>query len=306
MISNDNLPPDDLILPFKLENSGLRGRVVRLGQTLDEILEAHDYPLPVSQLVAEACTLSLCLSSMLKYEGIFTLQAQGKGAIAMVVADVHSPGKLRGCASFDEEQLKTLMKEEVERFSPLNSYMGEGYIAFTVDQGEHAERYQGIVDLSGHSLHDCVHHYFEQSEQIRTLIKLAVGREDKSWRASAVMLQVVPEEGGEEVEVDSEAWTRATTLLNTVTDEELLSSDLSMQELLIRLFHEEGVRVFPTEEVTRHCKCSTEKVENVLKLLSEDDRDYMTRDGAIEMTCEFCSKTFRLDPETMKSLPADQ
>jgi molecular chaperone Hsp33 len=193
---------DDFVKTFQLEETSLRGRVVKLGEALDGIIKAHDYPRPVSHLVAESATLALLLSSMLKYEGIFTLQTKGDGPISMIVADVTSKGEVRACATFDEdrvekarEQLEALKSTESSQ-NHLAQYLGKGYIAFTVDQGGNTERYQGIVELKGSSLTDCVQHYFSQSEQIYTGIKMAVGERGEDWRGGGIMLQRMPEEGG--------------------------------------------------------------------------------------------------------------
>ena len=195
----------NVIRPFQLEVSSLRGRIVRFNSVLQDILEPHNYPEIVSQLLAETITLCSLLSSMLKYDGIFTLQTQGDGPISMLVVDMTSAGEIRGCAHFDEERLKTVTKQlsafsdQVDESSDnhLAQLLGKGYIAFTVDQGEKTDRYQGIVELKGKSLVDCVQHYFSQSEQIGTGIKMAVGKRDGKWHSAGIMLQHMPEEGGE-------------------------------------------------------------------------------------------------------------
>ena len=160
---------DNFIQSFQLENSPVRGRIVRLGAVLDEILDAHDYPEPVAHLTAESITLCALLSAMLKYEGIFTLQAQGDGPVKMVVSDVTSQGIIRGCASYKEDL-------NVSKGAFPIGYLGKGHLAFTVDQGKYADRYQGIVELKGKTLTKCVQHYFVQSEQIGTAIKMYIGQ----------------------------------------------------------------------------------------------------------------------------------
>lgn len=293
---------DNLVKPFILEASNFRGRVVRLGSVLDDILKAHDYPKPVAHLVAETATLALMLSAMLKYEGIFTLQAQGDGPINMLVADVTSDGDVRACASFHEERLETAraqlsaMKSIESSQNHLAQYLGKGYIAFTVDQIG-VDRYQGIVELRGSSLVDCVQHYFTQSEQIGTGIKMAVGQRDGEWRSAGIMLQKMPEEQtvrfqSNRVDLDEDDWRRTMIFLQSCTEEELLDPNLAPNDLLTRLFHEEGVRVFEPRVVTKSCRCSNDKVESVLNMMSDDDIDYMDKDGEISMKCEFCSKEY--------------
>lgn len=293
---------DNFVQPFQLETSSIRGRIVRLGSVLDEILDAHDYPLPVSHLVAETITLSIALSSMLKYEGIFTLQAQGDGPLRMLVSDITSQGIVRGCASYDaerfqksREQLSALKTKESSQ-NHLAQYLGKGYLAFTVDQGANTDRYQGIVDIKGSSMVDCVQHYFTQSEQIGTGIKMAVGKRGDHWRAAAIMLQNMPEDGQNPESgvgnMGEDDWRRAMILLDSCTEDEFLSPELSSNELLFRLFHEEGVRVYDRQEIKKGCRCEEERVQNILMSMSEQDIKDMSVEEEIHMTCEFCSKTY--------------
>ena len=293
---------DNFVQPFQLETSSIRGRIVRLGSVLDEILDAHDYPLPVSHLVAETITLSIALSSMLKYEGIFTLQAQGDGPLRMLVSDVTSQGVVRGCASYDTERFQksreqiSALKTKESSQNHLAQYLGKGYLAFTVDQGVNTDRYQGIVDIKGASMVDCVQHYFTQSEQIGTGIKMAVGKRGDHWRAAAIMLQNMPEDGqnpeGGVGNMDEDDWRRAMVLLDSCTEDEFLSPELSSNELLFRLFHEEGVRVYDRKGINKGCRCEEERVRNILMSMSEEDIKDMSVEKEIHMTCEFCSKTY--------------
>lgn len=302
---------DNVIQPFQLESSNLRGRAVRVGSVINEVLEPHGYPNPIAHLVAETMTVTLLLSSMLKYEGIFTLQAKGDGPISTLVADVTTGGEVRGCATFDKERLQhsreqlSALKAEESAQNHLAQYLGKGYLAFTVDQGTNADRYQGIVELKGSSIVDCVQHYFNQSEQIGTGIKMAVGKRGDIWRAGAIMLQHLPEEdqnaaaGVDNMREDD--WRRAMILLDTCTEDELLDPDLHSNELLTRLFHEEGVRVFDPIAVTKGCRCNTDKVLNILSKMAADDIDHMADDGKIEMHCEFCSHDFVFDLKDIRA-----
>jgi len=307
-----NMRDDNLIQPFSLDVSNLRGRSVRLGSVMDEILAAHDYPNVVAHLVAEATTLALLLSSMLKYEGIFTLQAQGDGPVKMVVADVTTGGDVRACASFDAERIEhsakqvNALRSKEKSQNHLAQLLGKGYIAFTVDQGGNTDRYQGIVELKGSSLVDCVQHYFTQSEQIQTGIKMAAGQRDGQWRSGAIMLQHLPEEGGTRgvsnvVDLDADDWARAMVLLDTASEDELLSPELPNADLLYRLFHEEGPRVYETQVVQKKCRCDEQRVENVLLTMSDEERDYMVKDGKISMRCEFCSTQYTFDPAALQN-----
>ncbi len=292
------------ILPFQIDHSNLRGRVVRVSTVLDEIITAHNYPKPVSHLVAESTTLSLALSSMLKFEGIFTLQAQGDGPVNMLVSDVTSPAIVRSCASFDTDRVEQARQQLAAMSVPetsqnhLAQYLGKGYLAFTIDRKGDEERYQGIVELSGASLVECVQEYFRQSEQIDTAFRMAVGQRDNQWFATAIMLQKMPEEEHQPLgNTHEDDWRRAMVLMQSASDDELLSDDLTSEDLLYRLFHQEGVRVYDSIQAEHQCRCDVERVKAVISALPDDDRDYIVKDGKIEMTCEFCSKLYRLDPQ---------
>lgn len=287
---------DNFIQPFQLEASHIRGRVVRLGSVLDEILSAHRYPDDVLHLTGETLTLCAMLSSMLKYDGIFTLQTQGDGPVKMLVADMTSKGEIRACASYKDDVLKekTFKDNRAE-------LLGAGYMAFTVDQGEHAERYQGIVELKNTSLIGSVQHYFAQSEQIGSGMMMTVGKVDGKWRACGIMVQQMPEDAAEynkdKDSVHEDDWRRTMLLLGSVKDEEMLASDITAEELLFRLFNEEGVRVFEPTTLTKTCRCSPDRVKNILKTMSEEDLKDITVDGEIIMTCEFCSTNYAFKPE---------
>lgn len=294
------MPQDNFIQPFQLESSSIRGRIVRVGDVLDTMLNAHQYPLPISHLVAETTVLALALSSMMKYDGIFTLQAQGDGPLKMLVADVTSDGAVRACASFDQERfeaarekLSALKTVEGDQ-NHLAQYLGKGYIAFTVDQGQHTDRYQGIVELKGASMVDCVQHYFTQSEQIGSGIKMAVGQREGKWRAEAIMLQNMPDEESEKAvgNLDEDDWRRAMVLLDSCTEDEFLAHDIGASELLLRLFHEEGVRVFDRRGVFHKCRCDKERVKNILMSMSDEDIKDGSIEGMIDMVCEFCSTNY--------------
>src|SRR6516162_329899 len=191
--------PDDLVQPFRIDPFALRGRLVRLGPTIDRILSPHAYPEPVAAMLGEAITLAVVLAGALKYDGIFTLQTKGDGPIRLIVADVSTSGALRGYAQYDEAKLENALSgARMTAMLSVPRLLGSGYIAFTVDQGEDTDRYQGIVELAGTTLAECAQHYFRQSEQIQAGIKLSVGRAGHhgAWRAGGLMLQRVPPEGG--------------------------------------------------------------------------------------------------------------
>lgn len=306
---------DDLVQPFQIEGLGIRGRIVRLGPLVDRVLKAHAYPEPVSRLLGEALALTVMIGSALKFDGRFILQTQSKGPVGMLVADFQSPGSIRGYAQMDEERVAEALANG--RTSPAD-LLGEGYLALTIDQGPDMERYQGIVSLHGEGLSHSAHEYFASSEQVATRIRLAAGpyyhREaggtEKNWRAGAIMIQHIARDGGltgyREAEDESpyteeeENWGRASILLGTVEDHELLDPALEPNRLLYRLFHEDGVRAFEPSPVEFSCRCSRERMTSVLRSFGGHEIDEMVQDGVITATCEFCSEVYVFDPAELK------
>jgi molecular chaperone Hsp33 len=287
---------DDLVLPFQVKSLMARGRLVRLGPVIHDILSRHDYPAPVSALLAEAVALAALLGSALKFEGRFILQTKTDGPVDLIVADFAAPHGVRGYARYDLARLATLDKPSQA------DLLGKGYLAMTVDQGSDMDRYQGIVPLEGISLAQAADIYFAQSEQIPTRLKLASGplttRDGTHWRAGAIMVQHLPGEGGHSAdETAADQWNTAALLLDTVEDHELLDPQLLPESLLYRLYHEQGVTAYPGVELTRHCSCSRAAVERMIGNFPADDRAAMVHDGAITVTCEFCSSVYAFAPD---------
>lgn len=302
---------DDTILPFAVEPLDVRGRVVRLGTTIDDILAKHDYPPAVARLVGEAVVLTVLIGSSVKIDGRFQLQTRTKGAIDMLVVDFDAPDQLRAFARFDRERLNGS-----ERGGEL---LGAGHLAFTIDQANETSRYQGIVALQGQGLEEAAHQYFRQSEQIPTRLRLAVAQSvtgaGTSWRAGGLMLQFLPNaperqrqadlDPGDvplgitvEAPAEDDAWTEAKILAATIEDHELVDPTLSSERLLYRLFHERGVKVFGPRAVHHACRCSTEGIEAMLRRFSVEERTDMIGDnGKIGVTCEFCSTFREFDPK---------
>jgi len=290
---------DDLILPFQIEAQRLRGRLVRLGPLADEILHRHDYPAPVARMLAEMLALAALLAGALKYEGVFTLQTSGDGPIRLMVADVSSAGAMRGYAQFDAARLPAEAEASVPRL------LGAGHLAFTVDQGDFTDRYQGIVELVGATLADCIHHYFRQSEQLQGALRLAVTQTSGHWRAGALMLQrLPPPEDSREAEGAEDGWRRALAFMASVRNAELTDQDLAPDALLYRLFHEDGVRVFRSHALVAGCRCSRERVELVLRAMPADELSSLQAEGEAVITCEFCNRKYRFDRESLASFAA--
>jgi molecular chaperone Hsp33 len=311
----DKAISDDCTLPFQIETSGARGRLIRLGPAITQILGQHDYPEPVSKLLGEALVLTAMMGASLKIDGQFIFQATSEGVVQFVVAQYHTPGNLRGYASFDREAFPT---ESANGQTPpgaedLPPLLQGGTLVMTIDQGPDTERYQGVVALQEGNLTSAAHLYFAQSEQIPTFIRIAVARQYEagkdgesgtwSWRAGGLMVQKLTHEGGasshaaagsEDADAD-DAWERAKMLASTMEDHELLDPSLAPERLLYRLFHEEKVRVFPETPLRAFCQCSSERVKAMLDAMAPHDIEALTHDGRIQVTCEFCSRSYEVD-----------
>lgn len=301
----ENTGRDDIILPFQIDPYGLRGRVVRLGSVIDGILSRHAYPEAVSVMLGETAALAACLAGSLKYEGVFTLQTKGDGPIGVLMADVTTAGAVRAYATFDADRVTQLHPADVAARS-VPRLLGGGYIAFTVDQGANTDRYQGIVELSGRTLSECTHAYFQQSEQLDAGVLIAAGRREEGWRAGGIMVQRLPYSrdlpGRPSEDEYDDLWRTAVTLMSSTRAQELLAADLSPDQLLYRLFHEAGVRAYEAQPVTDTCRCSRERVERVLLSLNEAEIDDMKVDGELIVNCEFCKREWRYDDDALESL----
>jgi molecular chaperone Hsp33 len=307
-ISPDPHHPDsDHALPFQLDALGVRGRLVRLGPTLDAIIERHGYPLAVARPLAEAMVLCACLATSLKYDGIFTLQISGDGPIRLLVTDLTTDGAIRGYAQFDSWKLAVALgagnTDAPDGYVP--KLFGKGRLAFTVDQGAHTERYQGVVPLEGPTLADCAHTYFRQSEQLPTGIKISARRATGGdgaahWHAAALMVQQMPEFDAGRIDVDAEQreddWRKAVVLMASATENEMLDPALPDTTLLYRLFHQERPRQFDRRPLFARCRCSRERIDNVLRGIAREELDDLRdKTGRVSVKCEFCSTEYTYD-----------
>jgi molecular chaperone Hsp33 len=283
------------VTPFFLPRRPVRGRIVRLGPLADALLTRHTNHPVVIALTGQALALAAALSTALKFEGSFSLQAKGDGPVRLLLADCTDTGALRGYALVDSARLDALL--EINPSPPAATLLGKGFLAFTVDPGTGADRHQGIVAIEGASLADMALHYFRTSEQLRCVVRLACDHTPDGWRAAAFVLEKIAGAGGIDPEMSEDAqeeeWRTATILAATLTDAELLDDDLEPERLLYRLFHAEGVSVDRARALSFGCRCSRARLANILEGFSADDLDHMAVDGDIVMTCEFCNYDFR-------------
>ncbi|WP_296425323.1 Hsp33 family molecular chaperone HslO [Yoonia sp.] len=319
---------DDTVLPFQLDASDIRGRVARLDGVLEQVLSQHDYPPIIEGLVAEMALLTALIGQTMKLRWKLSLQVRGSGAVRLIATDYYGPtdegqpARVRAYASYDADQLD----HDADPFG----HLGSGYFAILIDQGEGTTPYQGITPITGGSLSSCAEAYFAQSEQLPTRFSLTFGQsqlpgEATRWRAGGVMLQHMPKaspfaagdggsgEGGllEAVDIltqdEGENWKRANVLLDTVDDIELIGPTVAPTDLLIRLFHEEGPRVFDAQPVTFGCTCSADRVRQSLSIYSAKDIGTMTTDaGTVTADCQFCGAHYTFLPETLGFEAKDQ
>lgn len=316
------LSGDDTILPFGLERAGIRGRVARLDATLDRMLEQHRYPVPVSALVAEAVMLTALIGQAIKLRWKLSLQVRAEGPVRLIATDYFAPeaegeaATMRAYASFD-------MGEVVSSRAEPFSLLGDGIFGVIIDQGEDMRPYQGMTPLAGGSLAACAETYFAQSEQLATRFHLESARAEApgrapGWRVGGLMLQQLPDDLGSAPEGPSEAhglmtaddvaamgsgeedWNRVNHLMRTVDTHELIGPHVAMEELLLRLFHEEAPRAYPWQRVQFGCTCSPERVARALAAYSADDiAEMTTEDGRVTADCQFCSAHYEFDPSML-------
>jgi len=286
----------DQVLGFTVASRGVRGRMVRLGPVMDTILAAHDYPPALRHLLAEALVLTAVMGALLKsQDSQLTLQAQtAGGAVDLLVCDYRG-GELRGYARHDAAALARLGTNP-----GLSALFGEGYLAITFDLGDTGQRYQGIVPLEGDSLAAACESYFRQSEQIPTLIRVAVRSGPGGCMAAGMLVQHLPEgeEGRERLHVrmDDPDWEHIAALGGSIRHDELLDTALTLEDIVWRLFHEEQeIRVDAGPHLERGCRCSAEYYRSVLARFPEEERSEM-RDAAgdISVDCAFCPRVFKI------------
>lgn len=292
---------DDLVAAFQLEGEPVRGRIARLGPMVDDVLTRHAYPEPVANLVGEACALAALVGASLKFEGRLILQAQGDGPVSFVVADYDTTGAIRGYCSYDADRVAEASKGFAR--PGAKSLLGTGVFIMTVDQGPDMDRYQGITPIEGETLALCAEHYFAQSEQVPTRIRLAVGHvrggAETGWRAGGVIIQNVAEDDARGSTRD--AWETAQALFETLGEDELIDPMVPPERLLYRLFHENGVRLFTPSPLRAFCRCSQDRIEGVLRSFPASERaDMVEDDGKIRVTCEYCSRTYDVEPAAIE------
>lgn len=293
---------------FLIDNGLFVGRICRLENVLKTIIAKHGYVKNVSAALSESTALAVLLANALKFDGLFTLQLQGNGPVSTIVVDVTSGGTMRACANYDKDRLQkafTLRKNEGE-IEATPHLLGQGTLAFTIDDGK-GNYHQGVVELQGKTLEECALRYFKQSEQIETMLRLFVEvpeAENGTWKAGGILLQRIPDIGGKKVDMADlpELRNEAEILLNTLTPEELFSENLTLGEILHRLYHANGLNITKDNHYEFKCRCSREKLLKTLRGFSEEDlMSMLDENSKITAKCGFCSEEYEFTmPEIMQ------
>ena len=292
-------PSADFVLPFDLPDANLRGRLLRLDAVSTRALSAHPLPEAGQRLLAEALALSALLGSSLRFQGRLSVQTKGSGPMDMLATDYFAGGGLRGYARVDEKRFA-----EAGRPVDFAKLVGEGALAITIEQKAGSQPYQGLVPLSPEGLAASAETYFEQSEQLPTILRLAAGPIYRSgaghgWRAGAMMVQAVPAADARDITA-SDDWERVSLFMKTLEDVELLDTEVAAESVLWRLFHEDQVRVHSSQKLTFQCSCEAERVRSVLKSYSREElQDLPDPDGVIRTRCEFCGTVYEFPLETL-------
>lgn len=306
---------DNAVIVFRTERSDVRGRLIRLGSVADVVIAQHGLGDVASDALGQALALAALIGSVLPADGKIIMQARSDGAVPFLVADYESPGRVRGYAR--EHALAADARPETR------PAFGNGHLAITMELGVASDRYQGVVALDGSELESVAAEYFENRESLPTFIRLATGREvrpnaggadaESRWRAGGLMIQSVDarnladDDAAGSDDADREAWTRARILAATAEDHELIDPNLSAAQLLLRLFHEDGVRVEQVLPISNYCRCSRDRVADVLRSFGAAEvSDMRDAAGSIAVTCEFCATAYTFTPEEIGAEAPDE
>ena len=279
------------IIPFQLSNNEVRGMIVRFDTVLYNIIKRHNYAQNIESLLADTLTITACLGSRMKHDGVFTIQGKGSGDVHTLFADITNDGCLRGYVGLKED----FKNENVNLLKLMNS----GHIAFTLDQGKYSKRYQGIVELE-EEISKATELYFSNSEQLETKFSTFnyydIDEADRGnlFPGGLIMLQKMPIKNKFSEETNKEVWELSRDFLSTLKKEEFLSTKLSSKDILFRLFNELKVMTYDEIEIKDKCRCSQDRVQFALNNLDKKElSEIADENGDIKVMCEFC-KTERL------------
>ncbi|MFO1390614.1 MAG: Hsp33 family molecular chaperone HslO [Agitococcus sp.] len=275
----------DIRQRFYFANSPVRGEIVQVQQCLEYIFARHTYPIVIQRLLGEFVTACVLLTATLKLKGRLSLQARGKGALKMIMAECNHHHQIRAIAQLNENI-------ECSNHATLAELLAEGLLVITLEP-EHGQRYQGIVELTGKTLADYLENYFKQSEQLPTKLWLAANE----TQAAGLLLQALPQQHDE----DADRWSRLMQVTQTVKAEELLH--LTSDEILYRLYYEEEVALPEPHEISFSCTCSREGTANALISIGLTEcEDILAEQGDIRLNCQFCHHEYAFNAADIKQL----
>jgi molecular chaperone Hsp33 len=280
MNDTHNIPQPDSLQRFLFEHAPIRGELVHLDATWRSVIERHDYPEVLRQLMGELAAAAVLLAATLKLQGSLVLQIMGKGPVKLLVVECSGDMKLRATAKWSGELVQASFAELI----------GEGQFAITLDPKDGGQPYQGIVAIEGSSVAEVMQNYMSHSEQLETRLWLAAD----GLHAAGMLLQKLPDTDTHEEVADADAWPRAVILAETLKAEELLQ--LPAKTLIQRLYHEDDIRLFDVQRVEFFCSCSRENVASMLKMLGREEVDSILAEREhIEVHCEFCNQRYEFD-----------
>ena len=269
----------DSLYRYLFDGVSVRGELVQLGETYQQIISSKDYPAPVQSLLGELLVATSLLTATLKFEGSITVQLQGDGPVKLAVINGDHDQKLRGVARWDGD---------VPAEGNIHDLMGKGHMVITITPNK-GERYQGVVGLEGDSLAECLEGYFQNSEQLKTRIWLRTGEHEGQAKAAGMLLQILPDGQGHEDDFD-----HLEQLTSTVKNEELFS--LEAQDVLYRLYHQETVKLFDPQEVIFHCGCSRERSASAICSIERAEIErIIAEEGKVSLHCDYCGTSYDFD-----------
>lgn len=277
---------DNAVQRFIFENTDIRGEIVSLNNSYVDALAAHDYPEVVRRLLGELVASAVLLSTTLKFEGLLTLQARGDGPLTLLMVECTDQKSFRAVAQFKDDLAEGTLQE----------LLGKASLLITVDPVK-GKRYQGIVPLEKETLSASLEDYFTQSVQLQTRLWLACDGQT----CGGFLLQALPASAELSEDIRAESWNRMTALADTIQDAELL--DLDHETLLIRLFHEETVRIFEKEPVRFVCTCSQERSAKIISTLDRKEiESIIEEEGQVAMDCQFCNHQYVFGKDDLDSI----
>jgi molecular chaperone Hsp33 len=266
----------DQLHRYLFENVAVRGELVTVSETLEQVLANHTYPQPVKNVLAELLVATSLLTATLKFAGDITVQLQGDGPMSLAVINGNNNQQLRGVAR---------VQGDIPENADLKALVGNGYLVITIAP-EEGERYQGVVGLEGDTLAACLEDYFLRSEQLPTRLIIRTGEHEGKMAAGGILLQVMPAQNAQAADFEHLA-----TLTDTIKAEELFG--LSANDVLWRLYHEEEVTVYDPQTVEFKCTCSRERCADALRTLPDEEVDsILADDGEIDMNCDYCGSHY--------------